>query len=395
MTYRVRNYDNREQIIGSIYWSAFDSWAYTSGLWGMVGGCLDHINNGDVDNPFLCQHGLQHTPTITGRYHLPAPSEEYIEFNSVTPDVAGIWPGPDPTACYPDPNTAETNAAAWEILAESNPSVPHINVPQAVGELKDLPSILKIWGNGVLKAIAAGYLSWRWCVKPMMRDISSLFQFVDASNKQFELLKKFRDGEEMRRTVQLISDATIRGPYPGTYIHTNGVWLTGTKWEEFTRTRWGTARWSVDPDSPIHNMAPKELHGFNRAVLTGINSRGLLAAAWELLPWSWLIDWFSNVGTMIDATNNSIGLNSSRLNLMQTTTSRTWFTEVDALPPGLKWSTGSFSGLVWRWDRKWRGQCLPIVPFPLPSMPILTGKHWSILAALVCLRRNPKRLFGL
>jgi hypothetical protein len=39
--------------------------------------------------------------------------------------------------------------------------------------------------------------------------------------------------------------------------------------------------------------------------LLGVNQANLLPAAWEAIPWSWLIDYFSNVGNILDAAATS------------------------------------------------------------------------------------------
>jgi hypothetical protein len=121
-----------------------------------------------------------------------------------------------------------------------------------------------------------------------------------------------------------------------------------------------------------------------RNLTFGLNSHGALAAAWELTPWSWLADWFSNVGDVIAATNNSVPCTWSNLCYMRKLRS------VIHAKPGshtLEAWVSIDSDYVVQWLRKERYVVFPVVPIPLPYLPIITGGKLSILAALAAVRR--------
>jgi hypothetical protein len=113
---------------------------------------------------------------------------------------------------------------------------------------------------------------------------------------------------------------------------------------------------------------------------TGILSHDTLATAWELCPWSWLIDWCTNYGDIIAATRNAIPVTYSDVAIMRTTTSRRIFYDIGTDPT---WSyihrMGDYFELATRKER-----FRPILlPFSLPCFfPLIEGGHWQILAAL-------------
>jgi hypothetical protein len=112
----------------------------------------------------------------------------------------------------------------------------------------------------------------------------------------------------------------------------------------------------------------------------GILSHDTLATAWDLCPWSWLIDWCTNYGDIIEATRNAIPVTYSNVAIMRTTTSRRIFYDIGTDPT---WSvinmTGDYFELATRKER-----FRPILlPFSLPCfMPLIDSGHWQILAAL-------------
>jgi hypothetical protein len=127
-----------------------------------------------------------------------------------------------------------------------------------------------------------------------------------------------------------------------------------------------------------------EMRNFARRLSAGITNHGALETAWELTPWSWFIDWFSNVGDIVAATNNTVGCSWGRIAFMRTT--KTWC-DYEFDPSGSSsWVT--FNG--WYdvdWTRKERHSVFPIVPVPLPSLPAIDGRKLSILLSLAALRR--------
>lgn len=348
---------------------------------GVQDSCLGFNGNREGANALSIYHITTELPFLNGqRYSGSGVLErEFIGF----PIGNGGSALTDPRTVFGTPSIAELNNDAWEILSKTNPSRPHVNVPQALAELKDIPKLVKGWGDGLLSAAAKGNLSWRWAVKPMISDVQKLANFVRAANKRLAQLRKLRDGKTIRTRCNLGTQIVSSGP-TRILIHSEGAALYAQRRIVSHFNKWGSAEWKLLPDSNLPNLSDADLDRFNKRVALGITAHGVLETAWELVPWSWFIDWFSNVGDMLAATNNTVGCTWGRICVMRTSETRTTY---DFDPVGSDtWPV--FSG--WyncRFQRKERWPTYPIVPVPLPSLPILDGGKLSILLSLAALRR--------
>lgn len=380
MTARYRSFNSNGSLAGSLYYLF---WRYKSIQVGESGECWDHIGNYPNANSLELLKQIKYTPVMDGQYVYNGQVIRDFRGYPMSYHATGI---PDPRAKWPLPDLVGFSNAAWEILAKSNPSLPHVNIPAAIGELKDLPSLVRGWGRNLLSNIAKGHLSWRWAIKPMIGDIQKLWRFQQAVDKRLQELRRLRDGKEMRKRVSLGTDHIQTAP-TRVLLHSEGTSVYGWRRDVYAINKWGSANWKIQSGSPLTSMSDdpregSELNRFTRRTMMGINSYGALAAAWELTPWSWLIDWFSNVGTIMSATNNAVGCAYGRLCWMATSTCDVVITP----EPTSSWLSinGQFR---WRKTRKDRIPVSPVIPFPLPYLPVITAGKLSILAALAALRR--------
>lgn len=275
---------------------------------------------------------------------------------------------------------------AWEILSKTNPSLPHVSVPTFVGELKDLPGLVKGYGNNLLKNVANGYLSWRWAIRPMIGDLRKLFNFMKAVDDRTTMLMRLRTGATIRKRCSLGQDTDAPIDSPHTYFmeSRNGGGLDAVAYATKSYKAWGSSSWKLLPDSTLPTLGYGKIRDFAKRLTFGFTSHEALATAWELCPWSWLADWFGNTGKIIAATNNSIGLTWKDICYMRTSSTNVVVNNWTG-SPWLLDAIGSQNYVV-TWKRKERYVCAPVVPFPFPQLPMLTNGQWSILAALAAQR---------
>jgi hypothetical protein len=69
-----------------------------------------------------------------------------------------------------------------------------------------------------------------------------------------------------------------------------------------------------------YNPSDAELIQKAIQVCSGLSTEGVIKGAWDLLPWSWMVDWFSNVGDWLTQSSSTVPATPTHLNLMRTIT---------------------------------------------------------------------------
>jgi hypothetical protein len=251
--------------------------------------------------------------------------------------------------------------------------------------MKDLPGLVKGYGDNLLKNVANGYLSWRWAVKPMISDLRKLYNFTKAVDDRVTMLYKLRNGETLRRKVHL-STSEVYTPWQTLLVQSEGCGITGRFRTKYTMEDWGSAQWKLLPDSQLPMLGYGPLEQKAKLLTLGLTSYEALATAWELTPWSWLADWFGNTGDIIAACNNSVGCTWSNVCYMRKSEATLNCEMLPAQSDAFAIAGLQGRNYNLRMTRKERYVVAPVLPLPFPHLPILTSGQWSILAALAAQR---------
>lgn len=235
-------------------------------------------------------------------------------------------------ATDPMPPLPSTASAVTEVLAKTNPSRPEVSVPNFLFELKDIPEMLHLKGQSHSKtrrsnSVAAYNFGWNL----LFQDITRLLDFTSQVDKRVkELTRLHQKGGLKRRRTVYSEQVTQRDP--STDFQTFNVHVSGQRSRTTTRKAWVTVRWK--PDSPGMPTAEDLVHQA-RAVVHGwdFSSSGLASTIWEAIPWSWLTDYFFNMGDFLNATRNAVGCQPVNACYMVRTYTK-WLTEVTGVSPG-------------------------------------------------------------
>lgn len=316
----------------------------------------------------------------------------------------------------------ELNAQGTEWIERNRPGNPFIQFGQFIGELHDLPKIpiLQSTGKSFLGKIGSEYLNIEFGWKPFLKDVVGAFEFQQRFQAYYDKLVKNNGISTPRRSKKKVDHVSpvvicsgllnspfghlgdvsrggnsaldgifVGGPtgcadldlysFPGDCYYSYQVTDTTTTWNS------GTFRYFV-PDIGSEKWTARA-----KSVLSGAEVTP--AMLWELMPWSWLIDWFTNVGNIISNASTNAVDNETLTNAFSMKT----ITSLHEIHISSRWDeiTGSYGfhlpagsdELVYTRteSHKLRHQASPF-GFGVPS-DSFTARQWAILAALAVSRK--------
>lgn len=224
---------------------------------------------------------------------------------AVTPG-AGLW---NPKGYPESSNEEELDALGATAVAQCKPTNPSVDLLSALGEMRKgqlpkLPAIQSNWRDRTLLAKNAGseYLNVQFGWSPLIRDMSAFGGVVSRADAVISQYK--RDiGRPIRRTFRFPTETeTAEDVLPGTYRPYAGSafqwWSPGQliRKSVMTRDRWFSGCFTY--------YFPSEILGSRKLADLAILGEQLgleptPEVVWELTPWSWAADWFSNTGDVI------------------------------------------------------------------------------------------------
>lgn len=192
--------------------------------------------------------------------------------------------------------------------AAKNPSRPHVSLGVALAEMKDLPKLVRIAGNSIKGKLGSGYLSWSFGWKPLYNDLVGLSGFAVAFEQRKKELRRLAERGGLKskytgRSKDNQIDIVFRQSSP--LIETSLAQVRAIETVLSTRRRWAVMRWvpTLPPSILRDDSARAKLLAQQ---MLGLHGSQFLSEAWEVLPWSWLVDYFVDVGDFLTASNNSI-----------------------------------------------------------------------------------------
>lgn len=383
--------------------------------------CDDIVGNWEGDNPFQLLRYSKRYPVLNGTNSVPPVTHKFEDY----PIDYRVEPRTDFPASWKNPDLV---SIAHVVASATNPARESVNVPQFLGEMRDWLSFSKALGDlrtgpvartrldghrrlrgmqqklkslaraagytsdvrrfgvapAVLRGAARANLTYRFALAPTVSDLRKLVTFQELAERKAQWLMTL-DKRPLYTRLELPSDSRE-------YVDTDGIVHSynatiHAKVSKMALKQWATCRWIRDPlrSALFERAGSKDIvnphvRGLDLALAT--NNFGAIKAAWELIPWSWLHDWYADFGAWLGANNNSYPVTLESICYMSTMSSRT--SMVDVQKPAWVGLHGEYHVTH---EEKLR---IPIprellwIP-PLTSVEAMTASQFGILGSLAIL----------
>lgn len=272
------------------------------------------------------------------------------------------------------PSQSSDTTLATKAMARTNPGRAHVQVPVFIAELRDLPKLIQIAGRTILGTAGKGYLNWQFGWKPLISDLRQLADFSSAVEKRKDELRRLSANGGIRRKY-----AEVPGGYSAQKVITIMLEsavspVYGTRTSTSTMKRWAVLKWKPSlPAALLKNE--KDFSALVAKKVLGLTGSQMTSNAWEAIPFSWLADWFTDMGDFLVASDNSVAhVSSNQCCVMQHFRSETKY-QVTSHPPWVT-TSGSTTALGELKQRSLAG----ISPFKT-SLPFLNDGQLAIMAA--------------
>lgn len=149
--------------------------------------------------------------------------------------------------------------------------------------------------KGLAKDVPNEYLSFHFGWKQLWRDVNDLLALPEKASKKVNFLLSRSGKPTTLRSKRIFTSGTVSGVSGFEYQQTaDDYWLnTNSRIERTSEVRLVVNRtW----DFPPVNSAEFKRHVFTER--TGIEPR--ITDVYNLVPWTWLLDWFTGLGNYID-----------------------------------------------------------------------------------------------
>lgn len=195
------------------------------------------------------------------------------------------------------------NGWQLDLIAGTNPSRPTINPVEMAQNLVQLPKLLRETlqfllnpkkGLSTVKGTSSNYLAFQFGWEPFIEDLTKLLDIQSYIIKRNKELAQLYSGKGLRRRLRFGNDSnevqsvqTLSLPTP--------AFITFPITVKTDRESWGTIRWHPTAP-PRHHPGDAKYNQYIRNIVLGMTPEGVANGIWKIIPWTWLIGWFTNVG---------------------------------------------------------------------------------------------------
>lgn len=293
-----------------------------------------------------------------------------------------------------EPGLPSYTAAATMAMARLNPSRPSVDIVQFLAELRDAPRMIFQIGDllrrmtqasragrsfrPTAKDYASGYLGWTFGWDPLISDLRKLFNWSEHVNKRMSDLQRLKSGRLVKETTtfHVKYKESWGGHYGGPLYQAQTIFALES---EIEVRQWVSVRYV--PTNATLRLLDGDMYALARSLVYGHQPDW--STVWELMPWSWLIDWFTTAGDFFAANRNHLHLRLDDVSVMTYRSARPLRAYGTTNPHGARFRVAN-ADVAYHKQRRWGWN----VPTVTAKEPFLSLKQWSILSALAVMRHR-------
>jgi len=212
-----------------------------------------------------------------------------------------------------DPYWVDYTPDAWAASAYSRmkPTQPNFQALNALYELKDLPGMLKqrLSHNG-LKDVSNYWLALQFGWKPLLADIRNAVRTQINGQKRLQQLMR-DNGKPVRRSIQMVNTSDVLSESQGNnYSAIQPILVTqyyGGSPHYRTKKVVNDRVWASAQFRYYLPPGPRDVK-WRREMLRRIFGIQYPSPSviYNAIPWSWLIDWFTNLGDVLENMDSGV-----------------------------------------------------------------------------------------
>jgi hypothetical protein len=183
-------------------------------------------------------------------------------------------------------------------IAKSLPDVPEFSLFRFIGELRQgLPKIpmALLAKEKKLRNVGGEYLNYQFGIAPLISDVQKLFEALQDPALRKAVKHQLNEEHRVRKTIAKDVTSTRRILTTSEMSTMNRLTgLTGFVDTDLRYRIWSSCSFAYYQTTELDRLL-NELD----QVLGGLGAVPRAIDVWNLLPWSWLVDWFTNINHVV------------------------------------------------------------------------------------------------
>jgi len=268
--------------------------------------CDDVINQGDCQ-PLFIEKDIYNGGVI----NLPVSSSSAFRFSRYTADWVRFRDSYARThadlAGFTALSPIKTDVAyATDLRFRTNPSRASVDVGVNAADMEHIPPALEEEARRLiplargLKFGSRKFIEYQFMIAPLVADILKAAVAANAVEQRVKELNRLYSDRGLRRTIDLDSASGTDKVWQ-TAVQSFGTFIRVDLGKTTIHRVRGHARWV---GGFRFSDLPEDRYRQARSAILGLTIDPALA--WNLVPWSWFVDWFGNIGEYLSSLRNTI-----------------------------------------------------------------------------------------